>query len=338
MARARGTRRTARLRVYLDEGRAKPPVFQITPALWRAAARRHPAVARHLTPVFRPNYDDLDAVIDDIDIIVGFRFPTGVIRARGANLKLLHATGAGVDHLLPLDWLPPGAVLTNNRGVHAAKIKGSAMMAILALNGALPRLVSPQRRAEWRQLFTTAVAGKTLLVVGVGSMGGATAAAGRALGMRVLGIRRGGRPHRSVHAMYRPRELARLAGRADFIIATAPHTPETHHMVDRRVLDRMKPSAGLINCGRAGLVDYAALARKLERGEIAGALLDVFDPEPLPASSPLWATPNLIMTPHVTSDDAVSYMPLTLDLVFDNIARLLAGRTLRNRVRADRGY
>jgi phosphoglycerate dehydrogenase-like enzyme len=100
----------------------------------------------------------------------------------------------------------------------------------------------------------------------------------------------------------------------------------------------MKPEAGLINMGRARVVDYEALAEKLTRGELSGAILDVFDPEPLPADSPLWATPHLLISPHVSSDDVVQYVPLTLDLIFENIRRLLAGRPLKNRVVPEREY
>ena len=128
------------------------------------------------------------------------------------------------------------------------------------------------------------------------------------------------------------------AARADFVLVTLPLTPETRGLFDRRRLDRMKPTAGLVNMGRAGVVDHAALADKLREGSLAGAVLDVHEPEPLPASSPLWTTPNLIVTPHVSSDDVESYIPLTLDLLFDNLARDLAGRPLRNRVRPRLGY
>ena len=99
----------------------------------------------------------------------------------------------------------------------------------------------------------------------------------------------------------------------------------------------MKPGAGLINMGRASMVDYEALASALRAGELAGAVLDVFDPEPVPTSSPLWDVPNLIMTPHMSSDDVLTYAPRTLDLVFENLARLLDGKPLKNRADPTRG-
>ena len=149
--------------------------------------------------------------------------------------------------------------------------------------------------------------------------------------MQVIGIRRAGKSHRAVHEMYRPADLPRLLPRADFVLVTAPHTSATHRMVGRAELDLLKPGAGLVNYSRAQLVDYEALRRKLERREMS-AVLDVFDPEPLAESSPLWGTPNLIITPHSSSDDAAQYTPRTLDLVLRNMARFLAGRPLLNRV------
>jgi phosphoglycerate dehydrogenase-like enzyme len=162
-------------------------------------------------------------------------------------------------------------------------------------------------------------------------MGRAAAARAKQLGMRVLGIRRGGQPRRHVDQMAPPQALDRLLPVADVVLVTAPLTPLTRGLIGRRQLDLMKPAAGLINMGRAGVVDYVALAEKLTKGELSGAILDVFDPEPLPPSSPLWRTPNLILTPHCSSD-APDYADRTLDLVFDNVRRYLADRPLRNRV------
>jgi phosphoglycerate dehydrogenase-like enzyme len=129
--------------------------------------------------------------------------------------------------------------------------------------------------------------------------------------------------------MYKPKDLDRLLPTADFVIVTAPATAESRGMIGRRQIGLLKPGAGLVNYSRAALVDYEALRERLEKGEIS-AVLDVFDPEPLPASSPLWRTPNLVITPHCSSDDTEQYTPRTLDLVFRNAKRLLAGKRLEN--------
>jgi phosphoglycerate dehydrogenase-like enzyme len=138
--------------------------------------------------------------------------------------------------------------------------------------------------------------------------------------------------------MFGPDELEKILPLADIVLVSVPLTAETRQLIGKRELDLMKREAGLINMARARVVDYDALADKLARGELSGAILDVFDPEPLPADSPLWATPNLVLTPHVSSDDASQYIPRTLDLVFANVARVLAGRPLKNRVRREREY
>jgi len=138
--------------------------------------------------------------------------------------------------------------------------------------------------------------------------------------------------------MGKPGDLDRFLPRADIVLVTVPLTKETRQLVGKRELDLMKPEAGLINMGRARVVDYEALAAKLTREELSGAILDVFDPEPLPADSPLWTTPHLLISPHVSSDDVVQYVPRTLDLIFENVRRLLAGRPLKNRVVPEREY
>ena len=119
---------------------------------------------------------------------------------------------------------------------------------------------------------------------------------------------------------------------------TFPLTPETRDLVDARRQERMKPDAGVVNVGRAATVDYEALTANLQSGHLSGAVLDVFDPEPLPPGSPLWSVPNLVLTPHVSADDGDSYVALTLELVFRNLERLLDGKPLVNVVQPKLGY
>ena len=313
-------------------------VFHTTPDLYAAAAKRHRDVSRYVDATMSMDLDHLETHLRDADVLVGFRFPRARLASRAPRLQWIHIIGAGVEHLLPFDWLPPGVKLVNNRGVHAPKAGEFAAMAILMLNNALPAVITNQRQRRWEEIFSTPVTGKTLVVVGVGQMGGAAARHAKRLRMHVLGVRRSGRPHRYVDEMFTPRDLQRILPRADFLVATTPLTRETHQLLGRRELDLLPPHAGLINMSRAEVIDYEALAAKLARGELSGALLDVFEPEPLPSKSPLWSTPRLIITPHIGSDDAEQYMPLTLDLLFDNVRRRLAGRPLRNLVDPGREY
>lgn len=337
---ARGTAQGAvrRVHVHVENARASAPVFRVTPEMFRAATARHPDLADRVDVSFGDDLETFDEAMRTAEVLVGWRFPLRELPTRAPRLRWIHLKGAGVEHLLPLDWLPRGLTLTTNAGVHAPKAGEFAAMAILMLNNAMPALMTNQRHARWAQLFSTPVTGKTLAVIGVGHMGGAAAKRARALGLRVIGVRRSGRPRAYVDEMYGPEELDRILPRADFVLVTAPLTTETRNLVGRAQLDLMKPGAGLINMARAGLVDYPALADKLRRGEIAGAILDVFDPEPLPADSVLWDTPNVVITPHVSSDDDRQYMPRTLDVVFDNLRRYLRGRPLRNRVKPHHEY
>ena len=137
--------------------------------------------------------------------------------------------------------------------------------------------------------------------------------------------------------MYHPRELGRVLPQADFVLVTAPSTPDTRHLIGRKELDLMKKSTGIVCYSRADIIDYEALRKKLENRQLS-AIIDVFDPEPLPKSSPLWKTPNLIITPHCSSDDTEFYTPATLDLTFRNMERFIVGKPLLNRIDPKLGY
>jgi phosphoglycerate dehydrogenase-like enzyme len=278
------------------------------------------------------------ALVTHNDVLLHPKFPLRKLAAGAPELRWIHVTGAGVESLLPLNWLPHKVVLTNNSGVHVDKVRESSAMMLLMLNSRVPAIVTNQRRAHWQQIFTPAIRGKTVLIVGVGDMGGAAAQAARQLGLRVLGIRRKGAPHPDVDQMFQKDELEAALPLADFVLLSAPLTAETKLLMDERRIGLMKPGAGLINIGRAGLADNAALVRALHEGRLSGAVLDVYDPEPLPSSSSLWGVDNLIMMPHVTSDDEDQYLPKSFDLVFENVRRLISGKKLLNVVDRESGY
>lgn len=325
-------------RLHVKNNRAGEEVFRITPDRLAEARRRHPGISPHVEAFIDWDLDNFESSIATANALVTWELPTEDLARRAPNLRWIHIIGAGVEHLRPLDWLPRGVTLTNNRGVHAAKTAESAAMAVLMLHNNLPKYVTDQRARRWDPVFATPITGKTVAIIGVGEMGAAAARRFKDLGLRVLGVRRGGRGRRWVDQMAGPDQLHAVLAEADFVHVTLPLTGETEGMIDAAALEAMKPGAGLINFGRAPVIDHAALAERLASGHLCGAILDVHDPEPLPPGSPLWDVPNLILTPHVSSDDDQSYIPLTLDLVFENLARLRAGRPLRNRVRPKLGY
>lgn len=327
-----------RVRLHVKNNRAGELVFRVTPERLAEAAARWPKVAPNVDTLVDWDLDRFDTAMATAHAIVTWDLPTEDLAHRAPHLKFIHVIGAGVEHLRPLDWLPPGVALTNSRGVHAEKTAESALMAVLMLNNRIPAYVTDQRHRRWQPAFATPIDGKTVAVIGVGEMGHAAAKAFKTAGMRVLGVRRGGKARRYVDRMVGPDRLHAVLTEADFVHITLPDTSETRHMIDAAALDAMRPGAGVINFGRAPVLDHDALADRLRSGRLGGAVLDVHDPEPLPADSPIWDVPNLIVTPHVSSDDDQSYIPKVLDLVFDNLGRVLDGRPLRNRVRPRLGY
>ena len=325
---------SARLTVHVAGLTSQHETFWVTPARVRAAAARHPDLARRLRFTWSWDLEGFAGKIARADLMIGWRFPHRELAAMAPRLRWIQLTGAGVEHLMPLDWLPRGVALTNNSGVHAEKAGEFAAAALLMINHGFPALATSQRRHAWEKQFTTTIAGKTVAFVGLGDMGRAAARWARRLGMEVIGVRRSGRPAGGIARVVGPEALDAVLPEADFVVVACPLTPETRNLLSRRRLARMKRGAGLVNIGRAGVVDYDALADALRAGRLSGAVLDVFDPEPLPEASPLWDVPNLVVVPHCSSDDRDRYIPMTLDLFFDNLGRFLAGRPLRNRVRA----
>jgi phosphoglycerate dehydrogenase-like enzyme len=203
-------------------------------------------------------------------------------------------------------------------------------MVLLMLNSRLPEIAGNQHRCLWDPIFTPTIKGKTALIIGVGDMGAAVAAAARSLGLTVLGIRRSGRPHEFVDEMFSIGELDMVLPRADFVVLAAPLTSETVNLMDHRRFRLMKRRAAFFNFGRAGSVDHLALVESLNDGHLSGAIIDVVDKEPLDPNSSLWRAKNLTIMPHVSSDDLDLYLPKTLDLVFQNLERLLTGQPLLN--------
>jgi phosphoglycerate dehydrogenase-like enzyme len=237
-----------------------------------------------------------------------------------------------------MDWVPEGVKVVNNRGVHAAKGGEFGLMSVLMLNNRITAIAENQRRANWESLYSSPVAKKTLVVIGVGNIGGAAGQQCARLGMEVIGISRHGKPVEGFNQVLTPKALVEVLPKADFVLMATPLTPETENLLDRQKQALIKPGAGIINVGRSGTMDYEALVENLNRGHFSGAIIDVFDPEPLPADSPLWTTPNLLVTPHISADDGNTYVEMTLGLVFENLERYLKGQELKNLVRPELGY
>ena len=325
------------LHLHLENFRKRPALFHVTEERWQAAAKRHRALARKLKVTVGWDGDILDEALRTADVMINSSPPKDRLRERAPRLRWIQTTGAGIDGLLPLDWLPADVTLTNNTGAHGAKAEDSCAMAISLLNARLPQLIASQRAHAWQPIFTTPVAGKTVVVIGFGDLGQGAGRAAKKLGARVLAVTRSGKAARPADAAYAAKHLDRVLPKADFVVVTTPLTPETRNLLSRERLDLLKPEAGVVNIGRSPVVDYDALREKLQKGELAGAVLDVFQPEPLPPDSPFWDTPNLIALPHVSCDDP-RYIDHLLDFWFANLKRFLAGKRLVNTVDRKLGY
>lgn len=270
------------------------------------------------------------------NIVVGFMLPHREMRG-ARDLAWIHMISAGIDHLLPLDWLPRGTILTNSSGVHSELAGEYAAAAVNMINIGVPRHATNQRSGKWDQTYNMPLRGKTVVLVGVGAIGGAAATEFARMGLRVIGVRKRPLKHKHVHETVTPDQLLAVLPRADYLVITAALTDETRGMIGAKELDALPRGAGLVNMSRAGLVDTNALVRKLEAGHLRGAIIDVTDQEPLPPESPLWRVPDLMITPHISSDP-VNYVDRMTEIVAENLGRLLDGKPLINRVSRSRGY
>jgi len=243
------------------------------------------------------------------------------------SVQWFHVGGSGYEHIQP--WDRPGLVVTNSAGVLASYLAETVLGGMLALNGHFLTYLQQQRDHEWRSIPFRPLSGQTLLVVGLGQIGGVVAEHARQLGMHVIATRRSDTPHPSVHGLYPPKALPELLPLADFVSLHVRLNPETHHLMDARALSLMPRGSRLINTSRGPVVDESALAAALESGHLAGAYLDVFATEPLPPQSRLWSTPNLLITPH-TADNIAGWPGKFTELFLDNLDRWLDEQPLVN--------
>ncbi len=285
------------------------------------------------------NRTALDARIGEADVlVVSGLWHDGLLEHSG-KLRFIQSIGAGVDQF-PKELLAErGIRLASARGVNARAVSEHAMALILALSRRLPEARDNQALHVWRGMIgdlserEDELGGKTLLIVGLGGIGGRLAKLAKAFEMNVVGIRRdpvsGKGAADSVHDLSAMKELL---PQADLVALTCPLTKETENLIDAEALGRMKRSALLVNVARGRCVDQDALVAALTAGRIAGAAIDVTAEEPLAASSPLWDLPNAFVTPH-TAGETRRYEDNVLDILLDNLGRLWRGETtLRNQV------
>ena len=267
------------------------------------------------------------------EILYAWKFPPDLLPKAG-QLRWIQAMGAGVERFLVPD-LPARVQVTRATGMFGAWMAEYALGWCAWVTQRMDAFREAQRRRRWLPLDPQPLHGRTLAIIGLGDIGLAIARAGAALGMRIIGVSRSGKKQRGVAAVYQRSGVTRALGQADFAVVVLPLTAETQGLIAEAELRAMKPTAWLLNIGRGPVIDQGALLRALADKRIAGAVLDVFETEPLPPDHPFWAMPNVVVTPHISGPS----VPAEIAPVFnDNLRRYLAGRKLRFLVDRRRAY
>jgi phosphoglycerate dehydrogenase-like enzyme len=288
-------------------------------------------------------HDEDDAALEEARVLFRGGLSAEVLEhllTRTPNLRWIHSVSAGVERVAIPGVLSRGLVVTNGRGVFSRPIAEYVVMMLLAVARRLPQLLELQRERTWQPLGGRELSELTLGIVGYGSIGADVAALLLPFGTRIVATRR--HPERgaggATNVELLPRErLSELLRASDVVLVALPLTEETAGVIGADELQQMRPTAWLMNIARGRLVDEAALRRALEAGWIGGAVLDVFNEEPLPPDSPLYGTPNLVLTPHSSwASDRVA--DRSIELFADNLRRFLAGEPLHNVVDLEAGY
>jgi phosphoglycerate dehydrogenase-like enzyme len=257
---------------------------------------------------------------------------------KAPNLRWLQTFNVGVDHPIFAELLGRGVRVTSAAGTSAQPIAQTAIAGLLMLARGFPAWIEAQRSRTWRQFRGSQgpadLSGQTLCVLGMGSIGAEIARLAQALGLTVIGIRRSPRlPADPVSEMHAPAALAAVLPRCQWLAIACPLTDATRRLVDAPMLARLPRGARVINVARGEIVDESALIEALQSGHLAGAYLDVFETEPLPAESLLWALPNVIVTPH-NSGASSGNDARVMALFAANLERWLSGQPLVNEVAA----
>ena len=315
--------------------------------VWNMPGEQVAALAREFPDV---RFDDpatreeCEALLPEADVVLGFALRPHNF-ARASRVRWVHSTAAGVGHLLFPELVDSPIVVTNARGAHARSMAEHVLGLMLSFTRRLHVSRDMQGARRWTQAELVRseppfaeLHGATLGIVGFGHIGRAVGAAARAFGMRVIALRRHPEPEPGpAHEQWGVERLGELLEQSDWVVLAAPHTPATQRLLGPAEFARMKPGARLVNIARGALVDEAALVAALRGGRLAGAALDVVEEEPLPAESPLWTMPEVILTPH-TAGVGPGLWDRVREQFAGNLRRFLAGQPLENVVDKRSGY
>ena len=307
-----------------------------------ALAARLAAVASDVEIAECNDYAALPAMLSDFhpDVIYAVRFagtpgfPRDALMGRYRPRWIANG-GVGTDHLG--SWDPNRTIVTNAAGVAADMMAEYVLGGFLYFTLDIPGLNADKAKRRWQARSVTPLAGKTLLIAGLGSTGQALASRAKAFGMRVIGTRARARQMENVELSLPPEALRDVLPQADAVAIATPLTPATRGMIGLAEFSLMKEGVLFADVSRGGVVDQSALAMALKSGRIKGAAVDVFETEPLPQDSPLWDMPNLIISPHCSSVYD-GWEEASFDMFLDNLSRFRAGKEMLNVVDPKRGY
>ena len=283
--------------------------------------KRFPEVAIDLVD----HHSKVGPYIATTDALVTFApMLSAQVLASATRLKWVQALGTGVDNLIDQPALREDVIVTNMRGIHGAPVAEAALAGMLALARGLPRALRAQNERQWQRFPAQLLHDKTVGIFGVGQIAEALAPKCKALGMRVVGVTSAPRQVPGFDLINHREKLAEVVGDFDFLVLLTPLSAATRNSVDAGIFAAMKPTSSLINLARGGVVDEPALIAALASNRIAGAALDVFNQEPLPADHPFWSMPNVIITAHQGGFCDV-YIDYALPTVETNMERFLRG-------------
>jgi len=312
--------------------------FSITKEHLDKALENEPKIKKQVEFFIDWDEDNFNSSMFSSKILLTYDFPTSNLKKIAPNLKWIHCTAAGVEHLSPFSWASKKLIITNSRGVHAKKAGEYGLMSVLMLQNHIPRIITNQKNKEFVSLFSNPISGKNIVLIGTGSLGSSMAKLVEPLGANIIGVNKKGKPVEGCSKVITIEKIDTVLPEADILYLALPETSETKNLINRKRLDLLKPSCGIVNIGRQSVLDYDALCQKLNKKEIAAAILDVFTPEPIDKNSKLWHTPNLVITPHVSSDDNGNYVKMTLDLFVKNLKLFIENKELVNQIDKNLGY
>ena len=312
--------------------------FTITKEHFTQALNNFPEIKEKVEIFVDWDEDNFKTSLANSDILVAWDFSTINLKKVAPNLKWIHVISAGVEHLHPLDWMFDGLVLTNSSGAHTKKAGEYGLMSILMLQNHMTKIITNQKNNSFVSLFSNPIAGKTVVLVGTGNLGTSMAKLVAPLGVNIIGVNKRGRMTEGCSKVISIDKIDTVLPDADFLYLAVPETPETKNLISKERLNMLKPTCGIVNIGRQSVMDYDVLCEKLSNNEIAGAILDVFTHEPIEKNSKLWNIPNLVITPHVSSDDNGNYVKLTLDIFIKNLKLFIENKELSNQVDKKLGY